>query len=200
MADLKHIGRFKESKRKVAVVFRTLPEDPDSALVCQTENLRDEDHYILMNLIESNTGQTAHELADAMQRTPLNDGSIMLARFHTAGHLTKVSTSDIEMTPNTTIAIGLDEINKQIADQKGIQVKDLAVNESSVDEVGTIQETVPSATVDDVVTTKDEPLSDEDLARKMRTDADVMFKEAEQLRKDAEKLSPSTKAKASGKA
>ena len=118
----------------------------------------------------------------------------------TAGHLTKVSTSDIEMTPNTTIAIGLDEINKQIADQKGIQVKDLAVNESSVDEVGTIQETVPSATVDDVVTTKDEPLSDEDLARKMRTDADVMFKEAEQLRKDAEKLSPSTKAKASGKA
>jgi len=34
----------------------------------------------------------------------------------------------------------------------------------------------------------------------MRTDADVMFKEAEQLRKDAEKLSPSTKAKASGKA
>ena len=200
MADLKHIGRFKESKRKVAVVFRTLPEDPDSALVCQTENLRDEDHDILMNLIESNTGQTAHELADAMQRTPLNDGSIMLARFHTAGHLTKVSTSDIEMTPNTTIAIGLDEINKQIADQKGIQVKDLAVNESSVDEVGTIQETVPSATVDDVVTTKDEPLSDEDLARKMRTDADVMFKEAEQLRKDAEKLSPSTKAKASDKA
>ena len=200
MADLKHIGRFKESKRKVAVVFRTLPEDPDSALVCQTENLRDEDHDILMNLIESNTGQTAHELADAMQRTPLNDGSIMLARFHTAGHLTKVSTSDIEMTPNTTIAIGLDEINKQIADQKGIQVKDLAVNESSVDEVGTIQETVPSATVDDVVSTKDEPLSDEDLARKMRTDADVMFKEAEQLRKDAEKLSPSTKAKASGKA
>jgi len=200
MADLKHIGRFKESKRKVAVVFRTLPEDPDSALVCQTENLRDEDHDILMNLIESNTGQTAHELADAMQRTPLNDGNIMLARFHTAGHLTKVSTSDIEMTPNTTIAIGLDEINKQIADQKGIQVKDLAVNESSVDEVGTIQETVPSATVDDVVTTKDEPLSDEDLARKMRTDADVMFKEAEQLRKDAEKLSPSTKAKASGKA
>ena len=51
MADLKHIGRFKESKRKVAVVFRTLPEDPDSALVCQTENLRDEDHDILMNLI-----------------------------------------------------------------------------------------------------------------------------------------------------
>ena len=199
MADLKHIGRFKKTQRKVAVVFRTLPDDPDSALVCQTENLRDEDHDTLMNLIESNAGQTANELADAMQRTPLNDGSIMLARFHTAGNLTKVSTADIEMTPNMSVAIGLDEINVQIAEQKGVQVKDLAVGQSSVEEVASAS-TIPSATVDDVVTTKEEALSDEDLARKMRTDADVMFKEAEQLRKDAEKLSPSTKAKASGKA
>ncbi len=199
MADLKHIGRYKKSKRKCAVVFRTLPDDPDSALVCQTENLKDEDHDTLMNLIESNAGQTAHELADAMQRTPLTDGSIMLARFHTAGNLVKVSTADIEMTPNTQVAIGLDEINRQIAEQKGVQVKDLAVNQSSVEEVGTVQ-SVPSATVDDVVTTKEKALSDEDLATNMRKDADALFKEAEQLRKDAEKLSPSTKAKASGKA
>jgi hypothetical protein len=200
MADLKHIGRFKNTKRKVAVVFRTLPDDPDSALVCQTENLKDEDHDTLMNLIESNAGQTANELADAMQRTPLNDGSIMLARFHTAGNLTKVSTVDIEMTPNMSVAIGLDEINVQIAEQKGVQVKDLAVGQSSVEEVASASVIPSSATVDDVVTTKEEALSDEDLAKKMRTDADVMFKEAEQLRKDAEKLSPSTKAKASGKA
>ncbi|SVE35270.1 uncharacterized protein METZ01_LOCUS488124, partial [marine metagenome] len=52
-----------------------------------TEGLRDTDHDLLMRLIESNTGQVADELADAMQRTPLGDGSIMLARFHTAGHL-----------------------------------------------------------------------------------------------------------------
>ena len=41
---LKHIGRFKENGRKVAVIFRTLPDDPESALVVQTENLGDAEH------------------------------------------------------------------------------------------------------------------------------------------------------------
>ena len=71
MANMKHIGRMKETGRKVAVVFRTIPGDPHSALVVQTENIKDADHDKLMTLIESNTGQTADELADAMQRTCL---------------------------------------------------------------------------------------------------------------------------------
>ena len=33
MADLKHIGRMKKTGRKVAVVFRTLPGEPESCLV-----------------------------------------------------------------------------------------------------------------------------------------------------------------------
>ena len=67
---LKHIGRFKDNGRKVAVVFRTLPDDPDSALVVQTENLGDAEHDVLINMLESITGKTADELADAMKRTP----------------------------------------------------------------------------------------------------------------------------------
>ena len=31
---LKHIGRFKDNGRKVAVVFRTLPDHQDTDLVC----------------------------------------------------------------------------------------------------------------------------------------------------------------------
>ena len=140
MADLKHIGRIKDSRRKVAVVFRTLPDDPNSCLVCQTEQLKDDDHDLLIKLIESNAGQNAGELADAMQRTPLTDGSIMLARFHTAGHFTKISTSEIEMTPNTTTTLSLSELNETIAKQKGVQVKDLAVGGSSVEEVGSVSD------------------------------------------------------------
>ena len=90
---IKHIGRFKENGRKVAVVFRTLPDDPESALVVQTENLGDAEHDTLINMLESNTGQTADELADAMQRTPLGDGSIMLATVSYT-HLT-LPTSDL---------------------------------------------------------------------------------------------------------
>ena len=197
---MKHIGRMKETGRKVAVVFRTIPGDPHSALVVQTENIKDADHDKLMTLIESNTGQTADELADAMQRTPLGDGSMMLNSFHLTGKLTKVSTSDVEMTPDTASTISLDELNKMIAEQKGVGVADLAVGGSSVDTIATA-ETVPSgeacATVE---AAKEQPLTDQQLANNMRADADRLFKEATELRKQAEDLDPSKSGKSSGKA
>ena len=88
----------------------------------------------------------------------------------------------------------------EIAEQKGVAVKDLAVGGSSVEEVASAT-TVPSgeasATVD---AAKEQPLTDEQLAKNMRADADRMFKEAERLRKEAEDLSPSKKAKSSAKA
>ena len=197
---MKHIGRMKETGRKVAVVFRTIPGDPHSALVVQTENIKDADHDKLMTLIESNTGQTADELADAMQRTPLGDGSMMLNSFHLTGKLTKVSTSDVEMTPDTASTIGLDELNKMIAEQKGVGVADLAVGGSSVDTIATA-ETVPSGEASATVeAAKEQPLTDEQLANNMRADADRLFKEATELRKQAEDLDPSKSGKSSGKA
>ena len=200
---LKHIGRLEATGRKVAVAFRTLPDDPDSALVVQTENLSDGDHDTLINMLESNTGQTADELADAMQRTQLNDGSVMLPNFHVNGKLTKVKTSDVEMTPDMSTTISLDELNKVIAEQKGVSVADLAVGGTSVEEVGSMSApstTVPSGEAAATVNAANEkPLSDEDLAKNMRADADRMFKEAERLRKEAEDLSPSKKAKSSAK-
>ncbi len=197
---MKHIGRMKETGRKVAVVFRTIPGDPHSALVVQTENIKDADHDKLMTLIESNTGQTADELADAMQRTPLGDGSMMLNAFHLTGKLTKVSTSDIEMTPDTASTISLDELNKMIAEQKGVGVADLAVGGSSVDTIATA-ETVPSGEASATVeAAKEQPLTDEQLANNMRADADRLFKEATELRKQAEDLDPSKSGKSSGKA
>ena len=200
MANMKHIARMKETGRKVAVVFRTIPGDPHSALVVQTENIKDADHDKLMTLIESNTGQTADELADAMQRTPLGDGSMMLNSFHLTGKLTKVSTSDVEMTPDTASTISLDELNKMIAEQKGVGVADLAVGGSSVDTIATA-ETVPSGEASATVeAAKEQPLTDEQLANNMRADADRLFKEATELRKQAEDLDPSKSGKSSGKA
>ena len=197
---MKHIGRMKETGRKVAVVFRTIPGDPHSALVVQTENIKDADHDKLMTLIESNTGQTADELADAMQRTPLGDGSMMLNSFHLTSKLTKVSTSDVEMTPDTASTISLDELNKMIAEQKGVGVADLAVGGSSVDTIATA-ETVPSGEASATVeAAKEQPLTDQQLANNMRADADRLFKEATELRKQAEDLDPSKSGKSSGKA
>jgi len=68
---LKHIGRLEATGRKVAVAFRTLPDDPESCLVVQTENLGDSEHDVLMNLVESNAGQTA-DVSRCNAKNPTN--------------------------------------------------------------------------------------------------------------------------------
>jgi hypothetical protein len=42
MQNLKHVGRIKDTGKKVLVAFRTLPGDAYSCLVVPTENLPDE--------------------------------------------------------------------------------------------------------------------------------------------------------------
>ena len=194
---IKHIGRMKTNKRKVAVAYRTLPGDAYNALVVSTENLTDSDHDILMQMVESPAGQNAYELAEAMARTRLSDGSVMLARFHTQGKLQKVPTSDIIMTPDTNTTIQLDELNKIIAEQKGVAVEDLALKPdaqtvATAQAVPTGDATAPS---NEPVTAPagDTVLSDEDLAKSYRSQADRLSKEAAQLRRQAEELVPTKK-------
>ena len=208
MANIKHVGRLKSNQRKVAVAFRVLPNNPNHALVVDTASLSDADHDSLMKLIESPAGQEAHELAEAMDRTSLQDGARMLPRFHATGRLQKVPTDQIEMTPNNQTAILLSEINSAVAEQKGVTVADLAMNDggnpaSTTETVGTINE-MPTAKDTNVLAEADAAriqapsdgvISDEDLAASYRSQADSMFKEAKRLREQAEELSPTKKKK-----
>jgi len=144
-----------------------------------------------MKLVESNAGQTAYEFAEAMARTQLPDGRVMLAGFHTTGRMLKVKTSDIEMTPDTKTTIGLDELNATIAQQRGVTVADLALSDpnasnepkavtESVDPVDLYNQT--SASNEDTV------LTDEMLAAQYRSQADSLFKEAKKLREQAKEI------------
>ena len=104
------------------------------------------------------------------------------------------------MTPDMSTTISLDELNKVIAEQKGVSVADLAVGGSSVETIATAQ-TVPSGEAAATVSAaKEQPLTDDALANNMRADADRLFKEATDLRKKAEDLSPTKKGKSSAKA
>lgn len=193
----KHIGRLKSNKRKVAVAYRTIPGDHEHALVVSTENLTDSDHDVLMQLVDSPAGQDSYELAEAMARTRLSDGSVMLARFHSQGKLVKVPTSEVVMTPTTNTTIELDELNKLIAEQKGVSIKDIALSEdaqpvATAQEVPTGDATAPSEEPVTAPTTEG-VLSDEDLAAQYRSQADAMFKEAKKLREQAEELAPTKK-------
>jgi hypothetical protein len=194
MADLKHVGRSVKGQRKCAIAYRVVPNDPDHCLVVYTDTLDSPDHQALMQLIESNTGQNAKELADAMFRTRLPDGRNMLVQFDKMGKLAKVPTTDIEVIPNMQSSIVLAELNQLVAEQQGVTVADLAMSNGSTETAST------KASVQSVSTGEtDAPtgvLTDEDLAAQFRSQADAMFKEAKRLREQAEELVPTKKAKA----
>lgn len=135
MNSLKHIGRLKKNKRRAIIAYRTVPNAPTYALVVLTESLPADEHDSLIKLVESASGQLAHELADAMYRTVMPDGRNMLAALHATGQLRKVATNEIEMTPDTYTTIGLDELNDIIAQQKGVALEDLAVKPVITEEV-----------------------------------------------------------------
>jgi hypothetical protein len=195
--NLKHVGRLTSNGRRVLVAFRTLPGESDSALVVQTETLTSEQHDALMKLVESPAGQSANEFSEAMARTRFPDGSVMLPWLHTNGRLSKVKTSDVDMVPSMQAKINLADLNQMIAEQRGISVNDLALGNSPA---------IPEVTVEtfDDITTQaeakevlppviEQPLTDEDLAKKYRSDADRLSKEAAALRRMAEDLVPTKK-------
>lgn len=198
MDNMKHIGRVKATGRKVLVAYRTLPGESDAALVIQTEGLSDSQHDSIMKLVESPAGQNAYEFAEVMARTNFPDGGVMLNTLHVTGKLTKVRTSDIEMTPNLTIAISLDSLNQLIAEQKGSSVNDLALgNQTSVKDIAEVNEiTSESFSINDVEPVKESAPSfntPDDEAKFYRSQADKLSKQAAEFRRKAEELAPTKK-------
>ena len=217
MAEIKHVGRLKTNNRKVVVAYRVIPGEnpPANALVIDTATLSDADHDTLIKTVESNSAQTAFEFAEVMARTQLSDGANMLARFHSTGKLQSMPMTEVEMTPNTATQIGLDELNKIIADQRGVTIADLAMKDpnelpagTTMTEAGSVSEmpkTANKAVVAEAQTANLQAptngvLTDADLAAKYRSDADRLYKEAKALRAQAEELVPTTKKKTSAKA
>lgn len=199
MADIKHIGRIKATGRKVLVAYRTLPGDVYSALVVPTENLNSAEHDAMMSLVEGNAAQNAYEFAEVLARAKFPDGNTMLPALHLQNKLVKIPTDQIEMTPNTQAVISLAELNMIIAEQLNMALDDLPLRETKtstteVEDIVQVREVKTTADPLDVAVVKnDQPLTDEDLARQLRSDADRLYKEAARLRAQAEELAPSKK-------
>ena len=198
---LKHVGRMANNQRRVIVAYKVLPGEPDKCVVVTTENLEAGDHDSLIKLVESASGQEADDLATVMMRTQLSDGSNMLARFHTTGKMVKVNTADVEMIPNQNTSIRLSELNEAIAQQRGVTVNDLAVKSANGQTKAPIGSNDPKMTASEMAAVApsiapvadDGVITDETLAKKFRSDADRLSKEAAELRRQAEELVPTKK-------
>ncbi len=183
---MKHIGKMKNNSARIVVVYRTLPNDPNHCLVVGTQGLSDSYHDSLMSLIESDEGQQANELADILAVRKFPDGSNMLQYLHANGHLKKVSTLMVLMTPNPQTQLVLSELNELIAKQKGVKVDDLAVTDTQSNTSKAVEKNV---NVNEEPVTNNFKLS----PNEMRSRADSLFKEASRLRKEADLLDPPKK-------
>lgn len=188
--NTKHVGKMKNNAARIAIVYRTLPGDPLSALVVGTSGLPDAYHDSLMSLIESDAGQQANELADVLSVRRFPDGDPMLGFLHRNGHLKKVPTNMVLMTQNAKSQIQLDELNKMIAETKGVDLEDLAVTDGT--QVSKKKAVVKA--LEEIVLPKDpEITSTPKSAAEMRSLADKLFKDAQNLRKQADVLDPPKK-------
>ena len=191
MANIKHVGRMKTNKNKLLVVFKTLPNDPEHCLVVGTAGLNDSYHNAIIDLVESPQAQDSFEFGEILGTRYFPDGKPMLAVLHQNRNLVRVPTKDVEITPTPNYVIGLDELNKLIAEQRGVKVEDLALSSGSKSEVKDIAKVTDLS--DPVTATSNEVLSDTDLAKSYRSQADAMYKEAARLRKEADELDPPQK-------
>ena len=113
MAFVKHVG--KNGDRRVAVLYRTVPDEEHMAFVIYPDTLSVPFHDSVMRVIESAEGQGAQTLSEIMHRSLLADGRPMLGTLHKEGKIKKVQTNQVVMTPNANSHVRLDELNKIFA-------------------------------------------------------------------------------------
>lgn len=192
MSFIRHVG--KHGDRKIAIIFREVPGEPHMALVTYTETLNQHIHDPMMRCIESDIGQNAKELADALNRTLTHDGRPILQLLHMEGLLKKVNTDNVVVTPNANTKIKLSELNKILNEMtQGEQaVKRMAELDQSrglqdpADVARRLRGDMP--TKDARVTPSQGALGDGDLANNLRQQAAKMTAEAKGLMAEADRL------------
>ena len=112
---IKHVG--KQGDKKVAIIFREVPDEPHMCLVVYPDQLQQNLHDDLMNAIQSDKGQEARNLGEALHSIVGQDGQTILNNIHKNAFMKKVRTQDVILMPRPNApGARLDEINKIIND------------------------------------------------------------------------------------
>jgi len=210
MAFIKHVGKMGD--RKVCVLFRQVPGEDHMCLIIHPEVLPAHWQDAIQKVLESDVGQAAEELANAMHRSFLPDGRPILETLHQERMIKKVRTADVIMTPNTNSSIRLDELNKMLNEMKQGEeaIKRMAQNDASrglvepgvkrkaeaeFKESQTARQTAKTQAYDPFRAPSEGALSDRDIAanmlsqaKKMELEAKQLIAEAARMKKDAERM------------
>ena len=192
MANLKHVGQMINTQKRCIVVFREIPDEPESCLIVDTDAAPDWMHDDLITAVESNGAQASANFYEYAQRSVFTNGENMLTTLHDQGRLNKQPTSNIAMTPNNSVSINLKELNDIIREENDgapvVSPDDTQLSNAFKDvtdmDINTIAANTPAA---------DPVIDDGDLAKNMIAQAESFLAEAESLKAQAYELDPSLK-------
>ena len=182
---LKHVG--KQGGENVVVVFREVPGEEHMCLVVYPGQLPTTFHDDLMRCIESNAGQTASHLGEAMNRIVVAAGRTRLQAVHAERWMKKIRTQDVIMTPvPNRPGARLDEINKIITEMES--GADAAKRMAQIDAQAGLAD--PAKTIDNTAyaASAQGVLTDADIARNMMTQVAQMESQVAGLQAEIARL------------
>jgi hypothetical protein len=205
---LKHVG--KHGDRKVVILFKEVPNEGHMCLVIYPDVLPAPWEDAIMRALTSDMGQQANEFADALHRTLLPDGRVVLETLHMEKMIKKIRTADVIVTPRSDSKIRLDELNKMLNEMKQGEaaIKKLAENDAArglVDaptkraaeqayKEGRQQPIRAQAPQDGAL--DDRSIANNMLAQATRMEAEAkgLIAEAARMKKEAERMDPTVSA------
>jgi hypothetical protein len=205
MKFMKHIGRHGD--RKVAVIFREVPQEGHMCLVIYPDTLPAPWESAIMKVLESDVGQQSENFADALHRSLLPDGRVILETLHRENMIKKIRTADVLIVPRPDSVIRLDELNNMLNEMKQGEaaIKRLAQNDAAQGLVDPSVKRAAETAFKNQQTNSYQPpiqastdgLSDRALASNMLNQAERMEREAKgllaeaaRMKKDAERMDP----------
>lgn len=206
---LKHVG--KHGDRKVVILFREVPNEGHMCLVIYPDVLPAPWEDAIMRALESDVGQQAEEFANALHRTLLPDGRVVLETLHRENMIKKVRTADIIVTPRSDSRIKLDELNKMLNEMKQGEeaIKRMAQNDASRGMVDAPTKRAAEQAFKDgrqpqvarAQASQDGALDDRAIAgnmlaqaTRMEAEAKGLIAEAARMKKEAERMDPTVAA------
>ena len=188
MAFIKHVGRNQGTGQRLSVVFLQLPDEKENALVVYSDSLPDRYHDDFMAAVESPEGQACQNLYEVLGRKVFWHGTTMLETLHKEGHLRKVPTSAIIMSPNSNTSVALDDILAQMDNTDFVEAP---IND-------TTQTPEPSQVDANVEESKQD--ENKQIAQNLIIQANLLQQDADAKRAEAIKYDPSLAPKTETKA
>ncbi|MCX7592711.1 MAG: hypothetical protein N2235_02905 [Fischerella sp.] len=208
---IKHVGKYGD--KKVVILYRQVPNEDHMCLVVYSDLLPRLLHDSVMKVLESPEGQASKDLADVLFRNLMADGRNILETLHREGHIKKVQTSNVLVTPTPSSSVRLDELNKILNEmaQGEEAVKRLAdldrnagitgkkKDNTAAQKAKVIENPTPAQLESQILTNSadNSALSDRDLAlqriqqaERMQASAAQLLKESQRLLEEAKSLDP----------